>query len=463
MNKKFHDEYMKSKGNYLKYKNKPNNIMTGGYFDIKQPFDYSIINTLNNHLTTDSIHLLNELYKIITPYNQLLEKQIKPFDGQVIDLIDIMNDKIEKVKSKPITKFNRMIPNIMKNINLNEFKRVESKGNIEINNFLDKEIRKFKETNQDNNEEVFLPAGFIGSGIIEDFKNNPNKLSRYTEYESDGTKITIFNRVGRDNTELINNIHLYTKIIKKTANHLNLTFSTPNIILLLSNAKKTFELNNGVFTIDNVNSAEYAPFNNQLSIYRKEEFLKLLLHELSHRAVLERNIDDLVTKQWSKCWAVERNGSLLLRETIVETFAQFMNICILSYICNNKFKETFNILWKMELLFGLYQTAKILYMSGINSNKEFTSNQTSNKVRAMTSVVEYHIFKTILMLNFNEFYLYYTTDMGKLLDLIYDFSVNNESYNKIVDGLIEDFKNADQESTLYRTGRMSIIERNILD
>lgn len=460
MNNKYFDEYIKAKNKYLRYKS----IMSGGYFDMKQPFDFTIIKTLDKCLTKESIYLINSLQSIMEPYNKQLDYIIKPFNEDITKLVNLMNHKIEKVKYKEIHKNNTIVPHVIKNIDINEFRDVESKGNIEINNYLEKQINNFKKINNKNNEEVFLPVGFIGSGVIEDLKKDPNKLSKYTEYQINNIKVTIFNRVDKDNSELIKNVDLYMKIINKVANHFNLKFIYPNIILLLSDAKKTFELENNIFTINNVNSAEYNPLTNQLSIYRQEEFLKLLLHELSHRALLEQNIDNYITKEWENKWNIDRNGSLLVRETLVETFAQFMNICITSYICNNnKFNETFNILWKSELLFGLYQTAKILYLSGFRSNKEFTNKQSNNKIKAMTSVVEYHIFKTILMLNFNEFYLYYRSNMEKILELIYTFSVNNEIYNNIIDGIINDLDKVNKESRLYKTGRMSIVERNILD
>ena len=138
--------------------------------------------------------------------------------------------------------------------------------------------------------------------------------------------------------------------------------------------------------------------------------------------------------------------------------AQFINVAVTSELCN----IDFNKLWNTEIRFGLYQSAKILYISGFKNNREFVTNSSNNYINESTSVAEYHIFKTILMLNFNKFMdLYKKGSVKDILDLVYDYSLNNKYYNEIINKMIKSFDKNDS-SYIYKTGRMSIVERNII-
>ncbi len=68
------------------------------------------------------------------------------------------------------------------------------------------------------------------------------------------------------------------------------------------------------------------------------------------------------------------------------------------------------------------------------------------------------------MLNFSKFYnLYITNNIDGLYNMVYEYSANNKYYNQIIDSLIKEFDTIDKDRFLYKTGRMTIIERNIFN
>lgn len=67
------------------------------------------------------------------------------------------------------------------------------------------------------------------------------------------------------------------------------------------------------------------------------------------------------------------------------------------------------------------------------------------------------------MLNFWQvFEIYQKKNVKDLLNLIYDYYVNNDFYNQIIDDLITSFmQNYDDNNILMQNARMTIIERKV--
>ena len=243
----------------------------------------------------------------------------------------------------------------------------------------------------DKFEKKFIPElkyipnrnNFITTDVILDLINHLENIKYLYIVKNNDTDIvsTIPNK------ELFEEIKFLLKIITKVSGYFGLKFEIPNIYLLLSDAKKYFPDHNAIFKTNSINSAEFTR-DNILWIYRKEEISKLLLHELSHRANLEGRVDNSQFKEWNEKWAIERvdKEDLKLTETVTETMAQFMNVSVTAAMCHGSenFEQTFNNLWKNELMFGLYQTAKILYISGFKTNSEFTNKTNNERVREST-------------------------------------------------------------------------------
>lgn len=306
---------------------------------------------------------------------------------------------------------------------------------------------------------------FIGSDIIESLQKSPEMIDKLQIIQSEGDNNLIIPSRISNPENLVSEVKMHKNIISSLAKELNTNFKNSDVLLLLSDSLKLFpKRDNPIFTAKSINSAEYSTNLNQLNIFRMEELSKLLFHELSHRAGLERYINnEELNNKFKEKWAIERSSNLYFTESIIEAIAEFINIMVVSQFC----QKDCDILWQYEIMFGLYQTAKILYISGFSNNREFINKNNSElRVKESTSAVEYHIWKTICMIKFNDMYeSCFDGDINKINNFwleVWEFSNSNEMYNKILDGLIKEFDNTDKNSLLFKTGRMSLIERNII-
>ena len=319
----------------------------------------------------------------------------------------------------------------------------------------------------------YTDFAFIGSDIIESLQKSPEMIDKLQIIQSDNDNNhdnnhdsnLIIPAIISNPENLVSEVKMHKNIISSLAKELNTNFKNSDVFLLLSDSLKLFpKRDNAIFTAKSINSAEYSMNLNQLNIFRVEELSKLLFHELSHRAALERYIDNKeLNNKFKEKWAIERSCDLYFTESIIEAIAEFINIIVASKFC----QKDYDTLWQYEIMFGLYQTAKILYISGFSNNRQFINKNNSEvRVKESTSAVEYHIWKTICMIKFNDMYgSCFSGDINKINNFwsgVCEFSNENEMYNKILDGLIKEFDNTDKNSLLFETGRMSLIERDIV-
>lgn len=396
-------------------------------------------------LTSDSMKLIKELEPIMDRYGPILDKFIEPLDKNASELADKIKGASKKKEVKyGVKKIDNVFAGIIKDVNMDRFIEAERRGSRIVFEYL-------------KSNKMGYAFSFIGSDVVEDLQKEGASKELY-EIDLDGTTLVL----PVMNDELVKEVEMHKQIVSSIADHFGLTFEEPNVVLLMSDAKKFFPSSDKVFTARSVNSAEFDPTINHLSIFRREELSKLLFHELIHRANLEHRVkghQDVINR-WGRKWAINRidDGDIMFTESFVEVMAQFINIVTISEMCDADFDD----LWKNELMFGIYQTAKILYLSGFKTNRDFVTRATEKRVNESTSAAEYHIFKTILMLNFNEFMrLYRGGSIKDLLEMVYDFALNNGDYNEMVDSLILSFDKTNG-SDLFRTGRMSIVERDII-
>lgn len=204
-----------------------------------------------------------------------------------------------------------------------------------------------------------------------------------------------------------------------------------------------------VLTKDAINSAEFHKVSETLYVYRKEEFIKTLIHELIH---CSKKDEWLYNVKFTL--PVNNYSNLLLTEAATEALAQFINVMI----CSTD-NHSFNYLWEKEITFGLYQTAKILYLSSISDISDFLSGK--HMIIQDTAAIEYHMISTIFMIHFHEFYKAFTTQNTSQILKILNY-INNKKYKEIINKFIYDFSIGYQiNKNLYKTSRMSVTERLI--
>lgn len=190
---------------------------------------------------------------------------------------------------------------------------------------------------------------------------------------------------------------IYLLTTSKTICSKNLTIK----IYLTPFTKNTSDSYNNPLGINEINTG----FSNigcrqhsDITIYRKEEWFKVLIHELFHNLNLDFatvNID----------YAREKLHELLnlnikydINETYAEIWARLILVGIASDIKTsdyNEFNKHFIQILDNEILFSIMQATKVLkYVNVMNKYKEYKEN---------TNAYAYYVFTAALMNNYLEF------------------------------------------------------------
>lgn len=244
-------------------------------------------------------------------------------------------------------------------------------------------------------------------------------------------------------------------IFRKFRHLQNIIGVSPQIYLLNTGTRKIFT---GTLNPECANSAEYHKSDHKIYIYRTEELQKVAIHELLHASGIENSYGKLHQNQILTKNLLRTDGRpILYTESIVEAMARYINVVLCS-----RDNATFNYLWAKEVLFGLYQTAKILYKFGFQNVEQFYTLG-NRKITESTSAVEYYIFTPLLMIRFNKFYdLLRQQDSHGIIELMNTVSTL-PGYTAIVNSMIVDFQNNYLLSQkLYDSFRMSVVESFII-
>jgi hypothetical protein len=201
----------------------------------------------------------------------------------------------------------------------------------------------------------------------------------------------------------------------KITKHINKTF---NIYLMLSPLKKEFNSTiletyncNGGLTI--IYKSPTIP-NVDIYIIRKEEFGKVIIHEIIHHITLihstfkQSNINKL-----KKFFKISPLADIDPNETIVEFCATLFHLYQISLETNIDFYK----LYKDELKYSLYKTKQLLELQ-----KEMKDGIWYEE----SHIYCYIIFKTIIMYNLCEFQKIYTFPYND--DIITDFIINHSNF-----------------------------------
>jgi hypothetical protein len=231
------------------------------------------------------------------------------------------------------------------------------------------------------------------------------------EYEYKNIKIIVYYKKKKDKLD----INLIKRVVKRGSNivkHKNFTIS-----LLLTSAKKEIEYNN-FLSVKNVNSGFTYINRNEIFIFRKEEFPKVIIHELIHHDI---NIhSDYIEPEYKKKlldhFKLDPKCELILNEAIVELWATIIHLSNVSKEYNISFDE----LLKIELEYSLYKSNQILNLK-LKSNLNLHYDN--------CNIYAYIIFKTIFFYYFNEFVKIYTFPYNN--KKIVDFLISHSNLRKV--------------------------------
>ena len=270
-------------------------------------------------------------------------------------------------------------------------------NNIDITNFID---QKFYGT--------YLISKFISSRVVRDIIND---LVYKVVYKSRNREIMLFSKLKLDDS-FINKIDSILNFFDKLTSKKNKYI----LHIFLSKEKKLFNYKNDSLDPDNINSGLTLP-GSYICLFRKEEVVKVLFHELVHYLHLDMS---LYQNKFKKLYS-----DINLKASIVnpnEAYTELLALLFMSmwryYFSNyNKYYEINEFISRkltIELGWSYLQISKILgffkcyrkYEDLFTKKCEFRQN---------SNVLSYYILKTYFLQNINE--------------LLYFLKVNNLKIN----------------------------------
>ena len=199
---------------------------------------------------------------------------------------------------------------------------------------------------------------------------------------------------------------------------------------------------------------------NKVSIWRKEELEKVLIHELIHSLELEIQHNQSFTDFIYNNFDIKRSNRIRLFEGYVETNANLINIILTILESRNIKSKSKNLanklflqLLNVEIKYSLFQVSKILKYFGYNNFNEFykpniSEEEKTDKYIQKTNLFSYIIFRSMIFYN-----------LEKFMELL--FSKNEP--NNLLKELIDDHEKIDfMKETLQNTNYIETINKLLL-
>jgi hypothetical protein len=350
-----------------------------------------------------------------------------------IDYKNINNIKISKIiflnnlyKKLSLILNNPDFNNSIKEINILKINTIpQIKNNKFTSDSINKDIEKIKYVYliQFDNNKIY----YYCKNNIKSKKNNKNKI---LENINNICKVIKSLKIlfKRENEEQI--VHFYMTNKKKQFPKNKSTILGPN------------ESNSGVTFSNFVESGE-------ITIYRSEEYLKVLIHELIHSNFIDKElifINKVLEKEFNEYFCT--NYTILLNEAFTETMATILNLFYIHISMKLNKKELDNM-FNNEFKYSIYIYSKILnYYNIQNINQIFKKDRGKCILNfpQQTNIIAYYVFKPLLLFNIVEF-----TDLYQ--KYLVNYKIKNEFVNKFAKLIINNISNLDK----------LLISKNILD
>ncbi len=310
-----------------------------------------------------------------------------------------------------------------------------------------------------------LINSFTSYKILEDIEEHMNTLLigslEYNKTLYDSILYIYNNNSKHTKTSTLNN-----KIIERLLffNELLQTNKLPNkLIIFLTNKKKQIDddlEHTRHFRTLNINTA--VTNHTDIIIYRKEELLKSIFHELIHFHKLDcldipTDINTKILRYLKKTHNIADNNTYLLYECVTETLANVLNNIYNTYgSTKTQQLQQFNTNFVDEIIFSTFQVAKILKICKYTSFEEFSqidkynnsnrdsnsdSNRDSNRdsdndsdndsdidkqFKQDSCVFNYYILKLYILLNIDTYF-------ANILDKQLKFIPSQDNFSKLID------------------------------
>ena len=169
----------------------------------------------------------------------------------------------------------------------------------------------------------------------------------------------------------------------------------------MTSLEKTLPNNDNQITKYHINSGYTSINENNIVVFRKEEWFKVFIHESLHFFEFDFRHDNHIKNKVLEMFKVKSKVNLY--EAYTETWAKIINIVFCSYFLSidyNTFINIFETLINIEKIYAIHQMLKILNHMDMEYYDILTGD---NVYHEKTHILSYYIIGTILLNNYQEF------------------------------------------------------------
>ena len=376
--------------------------------------------------------------------------------------------------------------------------------NVEITNILYNDLKSsmnyYNKTSNNikikllNYKNLIYPTSYSSnyySREIKDYIQSHIKYQLEYTFNIYNRKFTIFFSLFNDDE--INNIDKYNNYIKYIIMWLHMCNKytthkcsrTLKVFFYLTPLKKTLpHIKTKVISYEHINTGmtyRCVP-DNEIFIYRTQEWFKVFIHETFHSFGLDiDNVDNNILKdKISKIFPI--HSSFNISETYTEVWARILNCCFSSFLSSKNetdFNLFFNFTLQIERIFSIIQLNKILAFMNLEYNDLWGKNKISEGLRNTlykedSNTFCYFVLAGILMNDYTHFlkwcyennssFIKYkqVSNNIKFVNLILEL-YKNKNLSKNNENVNLQIKKDKHHKFLSHTSRMSAIEIKMIE
>ncbi len=395
-----------------------------------------------------------------TPYNKI-HVQDKPIMNELIEIIENIDRKHEPkqiTQHKINKKYNTNKPLLYElykkpEQTLKDFFIQHSKNEVSFCYMThNKKLYDYIFNNNDTYMRILHELLYNDNFVSMDIQLCSEQNDMYvSHYEFRGWNVYIYGIDGYIQNDMLQKIFDIILIMETISIKVGKYTRGSKLIIFLTEQKKL--LNKYLDFIAPVNTNTGACYsNNYVHVWRKEEIIKVLIHELSHYYHFDNEADkytNKINKINDKLMKKYKYvGINYINESFAELFALIVHsVYIHIYVLKN---TTIDTILNNELLFGYYQVCKI---------NTYRNNKTKY-ITQYTNALSYYVYKCILVQNLENIF----KDIHTLVDFIdgnnkyaiYKYLENSTINDRIIQKCEFEYKKASKMKFVHTTTRMTV-------
>lgn len=258
---------------------------------------------------------------------------------------------------------------------------------------------------------------------------------RYTTFHGIPTSVTIYHRNETQQVlkELLSMIDFMVFYCCSVKGKINVSI---DLTVILSPFKKHFPKSGESFNAEHVNSGftvrYYSKNHSKIVIYRKEEVVKVLIHEILHAFDMDAKINTHdVEVPINQYFGFKDNFSVNINESFTDTYACLLNLALVAIKCAKKSRSRtpllyvptdglkyFSSLLRIEMTHMCRLAQRVMHRIGFTvKNGEILPRMTSSSYDESTHVISYYVLKALNFLRVDGFARYLLTNEMQVGDI----------------------------------------------